>query len=264
MAVGMSYVMANGDVDLSVGAVLALSGSTAAFLMKFMGWAPLPAGLAGFAAGSARGLRQRPARDPAAAAGLRGDAGHVLHRPRPRRLAGGRAAAQPVPRELQPDRPQADRDPQGAGRRAGAGRPRGSTSPARSRPRASCWCVLARRRRHRAGQDPHRLHGVRHRRQPARRRLCRHRHRQGAVLEPRVLLRLRLAGRADLHRLFPLVQPVGRAAARARRDRGRDHRRGLDLRRLRLDHRRARRGRGDHAAARPAVAADHPARRHAR
>ena len=51
MAVGMSYVMANGDVDLSVGAVLALSGSTAAFLMKFMGWAPLPAGLGGFAAG---------------------------------------------------------------------------------------------------------------------------------------------------------------------------------------------------------------------
>jgi ribose transport system permease protein len=51
MAIGMSYVMANGDVDLSVGAVLALSGSTAAFLMKFMGWAPLPAGLGGFAAG---------------------------------------------------------------------------------------------------------------------------------------------------------------------------------------------------------------------
>ena len=51
MAVGMSYVMANGDVDLSVGAVLALAGSTAAFLMKFMGWPPLPAGLAGFAAG---------------------------------------------------------------------------------------------------------------------------------------------------------------------------------------------------------------------
>ncbi len=55
MAVGMSYVMANGDVDLSVGAVLALSGSTAAFLMKFMGWAPLPAGLAGFVAGLAAG-----------------------------------------------------------------------------------------------------------------------------------------------------------------------------------------------------------------
>ena len=51
MAVGMSFVMANGDVDLSVGAVLALSGSTAAFMMKFMGWAPLPAGLAGFMAG---------------------------------------------------------------------------------------------------------------------------------------------------------------------------------------------------------------------
>jgi ribose transport system permease protein len=38
-----------------VGAVLALSGSTAAFMMKFMGWAPLPAGMAGFAAGLAAG-----------------------------------------------------------------------------------------------------------------------------------------------------------------------------------------------------------------
>ena len=37
---------------------------------------------------------------------------------------------------------------------------------------------------------------------------------------------------------------------------------GLDLRRLRLDRRRAGRRRGDHAAARPAVAADHPRRRH--
>ena len=139
MAVGMSYVMANGDVDLSVGAVLALSGSTAAFLMKFMGWAPLAAGLAGFAAGLARRLRQRAAGDPAAAAGVRRHARHVLHRARPRRLAGGRPAAQPVPRELQPDRPQADRDPAVLGHRAGAGRPRGSTSPARSRPRASFW-----------------------------------------------------------------------------------------------------------------------------
>ena len=39
---------------------------------------------------------------------------------------------------------------------------------------------------------------------------------------------------------------------------------GLDLRRLRLDPRRARRCGGDHAAARPALAPDHPARRHAR
>ena len=93
MAVGMSYVLANGDVDLSVGAVLALSGSTAAFLMKFMGWDPLPAGLGGFAAGPARRLRQRPARHAAPAAGLRGHAGDVLRGARHRRLAGGRPAA---------------------------------------------------------------------------------------------------------------------------------------------------------------------------
>ena len=93
MAVGMSYVMANGDVDLSVGAVLALSGSTAAFLMKIQGWPPLPAGLCGFVAGHARRLRQRLARDAAAAAGVRRDARHVLHRPRHRRLAGRRAAS---------------------------------------------------------------------------------------------------------------------------------------------------------------------------
>jgi ribose transport system permease protein len=51
MAVGMTYVIANGDIDLSVGAVLALAASTAAFLMKFMGWPPLAAGVTGFMAG---------------------------------------------------------------------------------------------------------------------------------------------------------------------------------------------------------------------
>ena len=51
MAVGMTYVIANGDIDLSVGAVLALSGSTAAFLMKFMGWRPWPPGSAASSAG---------------------------------------------------------------------------------------------------------------------------------------------------------------------------------------------------------------------
>ena len=111
MAVGMSYVMANGDVDLSVGAVLALSGSTAAFLMKFMGWAPLPAGLGGFAAGllagCVNGLLATRLLLPAFVATL----GMFYVARGHRRLAGGRAAAQPVPRELQPDRPQADRDP---------------------------------------------------------------------------------------------------------------------------------------------------------
>jgi ribose transport system permease protein len=56
MSVGMAYVMRNGDVDLSVGAVLALSGSTAAFLMKEAGATPLTAGIVGFLAGTLAGV----------------------------------------------------------------------------------------------------------------------------------------------------------------------------------------------------------------
>ncbi len=56
MSIGMAYVMRGGDVDLSVGAVLALSGSTAAFLMKMMGTDPLTAALIGFLGGTLAGL----------------------------------------------------------------------------------------------------------------------------------------------------------------------------------------------------------------
>ncbi|MGK9236625.1 hypothetical protein KXS07_34135 [Inquilinus limosus] len=56
MAVGMTYVIANGDIDLSVGAVLALSGATAAFLMKFLGVAPPLAALTAFCAGTLAGV----------------------------------------------------------------------------------------------------------------------------------------------------------------------------------------------------------------
>ena len=55
MAIGMTYVIAAGDIDLSVGSVLALAGGTAAFLMVKLGWPPLPAALAGFCAGLAAG-----------------------------------------------------------------------------------------------------------------------------------------------------------------------------------------------------------------
>ena len=44
--VNFASKVGSGLTSAVVGAVLALSGSTAAFLMKFMGWAPLPAGLA--------------------------------------------------------------------------------------------------------------------------------------------------------------------------------------------------------------------------
>ncbi len=55
MTVGMAYVMRGGDIDLSVGAVLALAGSTTAFLMKMEGAPPLVAGLCGFFAGTLAG-----------------------------------------------------------------------------------------------------------------------------------------------------------------------------------------------------------------
>ncbi|HET6521852.1 MAG TPA: hypothetical protein VFG47_18825, partial [Geminicoccaceae bacterium] len=55
MAVGMAYVIAGGDIDLSVGAVLALSGATAAFLMVELRAEPWLAALTGFAAGTLAG-----------------------------------------------------------------------------------------------------------------------------------------------------------------------------------------------------------------
>ena len=74
MAVGMAYVIGNGDIDLSVGAVLALSGSTAAFMMKKMGADPfsavLLAFLAGTMAGTINGFLAAKARLPAFVATL--------------------------------------------------------------------------------------------------------------------------------------------------------------------------------------------------
>ena len=43
LAVGLTFVMANGDIDLSVGSVLALSGAVAAVIMKDTNWGPLAA-----------------------------------------------------------------------------------------------------------------------------------------------------------------------------------------------------------------------------
>ncbi len=56
MAVGMAFVIGNGDIDLSVGAVLALAGSTAAFLMKKADMAPLLAALLAFSVGTMAGV----------------------------------------------------------------------------------------------------------------------------------------------------------------------------------------------------------------
>jgi ribose transport system permease protein len=56
LAIGMTYVIANADIDLSVGSVLALSAATCAFLMKQMGFDPWAAAFIALMAGAAAGF----------------------------------------------------------------------------------------------------------------------------------------------------------------------------------------------------------------
>lgn len=56
ITVGLTYVIAAGDIDLSVGAVLALSGSTAAYFLKVLGADPITAVAMGLLVGMAAGL----------------------------------------------------------------------------------------------------------------------------------------------------------------------------------------------------------------
>jgi ribose transport system permease protein len=56
LAIGMTYVVANGDIDLSVGSILALSAATCAFLMKQLGFDPWSAVFIAMLAGAAAGL----------------------------------------------------------------------------------------------------------------------------------------------------------------------------------------------------------------
>lgn len=56
LAVGMTFVIANGDIDLSVGAVLALAGAATAYCLKVLGFDPIQAIALGLLAGSAAGL----------------------------------------------------------------------------------------------------------------------------------------------------------------------------------------------------------------
>lgn len=55
ITVGLTYVIAAGDIDLSVGAVLALAGSTAAYFLKVLGADPLTAVTMGLFAGMTAG-----------------------------------------------------------------------------------------------------------------------------------------------------------------------------------------------------------------
>jgi ribose transport system permease protein len=56
LTVGLTYVIACGDIDLSVGAVLALAGSTAAYSLKVLGADPVTAVALGMFAGIAAGV----------------------------------------------------------------------------------------------------------------------------------------------------------------------------------------------------------------
>jgi ribose transport system permease protein len=56
VTVGLTYVIAAGDIDLSVGAVLALAGSTAAYFLKVLGADPLTAVTMGLLAGTVAGF----------------------------------------------------------------------------------------------------------------------------------------------------------------------------------------------------------------
>jgi ribose transport system permease protein len=56
LSIGLTYVIAAGDIDLSVGAVLALAGSATAYSMRVMGYDPALAIFAGLTAGTLAGL----------------------------------------------------------------------------------------------------------------------------------------------------------------------------------------------------------------
>jgi ABC-type xylose transport system permease subunit len=53
MAVGMTFVLIIGGIDLSVGSVLALAGSTVSVAVVKWGWPPVPAALLGVLAAAA-------------------------------------------------------------------------------------------------------------------------------------------------------------------------------------------------------------------
>jgi ribose transport system permease protein len=55
LTIGLTYVIACGDIDLSVGAILALAGGTAAYCLKVLGLDPGTALLAGLLAGTLAG-----------------------------------------------------------------------------------------------------------------------------------------------------------------------------------------------------------------
>ena len=252
IAVGLTYVIAAGDIDLSVGAVLALAGGAAAYSLKVLGLGPVEAiviGLSvGLAAGAFNGIMTVAFGLPAFIATLGmfyiarglaswivagqqltgftegynligrklGDILTYMHIPRPSGLLGTLANVVSV---------------------------------------QTLWMILVVDHcGHGACLHALRPARLRHRRQHPRSRLCRHQHKARPLRRTRLLRALRQHGRRPQRRLFPQLQPGRRPVPRARRHRRRHHRRGLDLRRLRNPHRCARRSGGHHARARIAAA----------
>ena len=226
--------------------------------MKMEGAPPLVAGAVRLRRRHAGRLRQRLPGHEGAAAGLRRDPLHVLHRPRHRRLAGRGPPAQPVSRELQPAGTQADRGAERLGLSPVPGSFIGRLAAALSTQTlilfvlAVIFAVILWRspfgymvtatggNRRAAGYAGINTDRVR--------------------FASLLLLHAGIARRPrSTSRYYPLLQPLRRHAARTRRHRRGGHRRRQHLRRLRLGAGRARRRHGDHADARAAVAADHPA-----
>lgn len=56
LGIGLTFVIANADIDLSVGAILALAGATAAFFMKNLGADPVTSVVVAFLAGTLAGV----------------------------------------------------------------------------------------------------------------------------------------------------------------------------------------------------------------
>ena len=92
ITVGLTYVIAAGDIDLSVGAVLALAGSTAAYFLKVLGADPMTAIAMGMLAGTAAGLVNAVVYGGFQVTGIHCHTGYVLYRPRARRLVRGGSA----------------------------------------------------------------------------------------------------------------------------------------------------------------------------
>ena len=141
LAVGLTFVMANGDIDLSVGSVLALSGATAAVIMKDTESRSVCRRRHRHRRWRAGRRDQRLADRLCRPSRLHRDSGHLLLGARHRIVDRGRHAAQRLSRILQPHRPQpvriARRARNGADPRTGGWR-----SPRRSacrRSSSSSW-----------------------------------------------------------------------------------------------------------------------------